>query len=41
MAHKSALAEAYERKIITADQLRNSGLSPAAVENILSGSFRD
>jgi hypothetical protein len=40
-AHQNALAQAYERKIITADQVRNSGLSPAAIDNILNGSFRD
>jgi hypothetical protein len=39
--HQNALAQAYERKVITADQLRDSGLSSGAVENILSGSFRD
>jgi hypothetical protein len=40
-AHQNALAHAYERKLITTEQLRSSGLSPAAVENILGGSFRD
>lgn len=39
--HQEAWAVAYEQGLVTAEQIQRSGLPPAAVGSVLSGSHRD